>query len=574
MGKMDFSSALTRELDHYQTQYGLKPDKAFLLWFATAILELNEDEALEAISVEGANDKGIDLFYVDDEEGRIFIVQGKYSPSLAHSPKEKDVSSLESSLNWLSNPEALEREGKKELAQAGRDYDEARKNGYGVELIFVYAGKKSENIEKKIEVYNQNSENIEKNRVFRHYHLELIQSLWEENQGGRQRIEKATLKPVGETLTIDGSFGKAILATVACSEIVRLYNLHHDRLFDRNVRLFLGARKGSVNAGIANTIKDPNDRGNFWAYNNGITIICDTVYLEKSGDITIINFSIVNGCQTTVSLAENEGDSPELMVLVRCIAASASIVDDVIRYTNSQNPIRSWDIASQDRTQRRLKTEFDHLKKPYIYITRRGDKPAGNLKKYRDSAGKLRQISIDIAGQYMAAFRCDPVLAYKHKAFIFSRYHDEVFPPDIRVEEVLFACTCGEICRPIIAAMIKSDPEAAKILKKGGILFTLAVMSEVIRIRNGATYISTITEEQADGSRMKDRLKKYAQYSAMKYLEAVNDEASLKSEELATLIRQRDFFGSVLNRVKREYQIDALNPQWLNGALPKLGKHE
>jgi hypothetical protein len=73
---------------------------------------------------------------------------------------------------------------------------------------------------------------------------------------------------------------------------------------------------------------------------------------------------------------------------------------------------------------------------------------------------------------------------------------------------------------------------------------------------------------------MKDRLKKYAQYSAMQYLEAVNDEASLRQDELATLIRQKEFFDSVLTRIKHEYQKDALNAQWLNGALPKLGKHE
>jgi hypothetical protein len=571
---MDFLTALKREIEHFETKYGLQPDRAFILWFAISILELSEDEALEAISVDGANDKGIDLFYVDDDEGRIVIVQGKYSSQFNHTPKERDVSILESSLNWLANPEALEREGKKELAQASRDYNEARTNGYGIELIFLYAGKKAENIEKKIEVYNQNPDNIEKNRVSRHYHLDLLTSLWEENQGGRQRIEKGTIKPIGKTISLKGKFGEALLANVPCSEIVELYNQHHDRLFDRNVRLFLGARKGSVNAGLATTIKDPEDRGNFWAYNNGITIICDSIDVEDDGTVSMTNFSIVNGCQTTVSLADNDGVSPDLMVLVRCIAVSASIVDDVIRFTNSQNPIRSWDIASQDRTQRRLKTEFDGLKKPYIYLTRRGDKPSGNMKKYRDSSGKLRQISIDVVGQYMAAFRCNPVLAYKHKAFIFSRFHDEVFPPDIRVEEVLFAWTCGEICRPIIADMIKQDNEAAKILKKGGVLFTLAVMSEVIRIRNGSTYITTIAEEQADGTRMKERLKKYAQYSAMKYLEAVTDEASLRKEELATLIRQKEFFDSVLTRIKREFQKDALNPQWLNGALPKLGKHE
>jgi hypothetical protein len=150
------------------------------------------------------------------------------------------------------------------------------------------------------------------------------------------------------------------------------------------------------------------------------------------------------------------------------VTASAEIVDDVIQYTNSQNPIRTWDIASQDKTQRRLKTEFDTLSKPYIYLTRRNDKPSGNLAKYKDTQGIPSQIQIDIMGQYLAAFSGDPILAYKHKAFIFSCYHDSVFLPDVRVEEVLFCWICGEMCKPVIAEMIKQDPDDdGRILKKG-----------------------------------------------------------------------------------------------------------
>lgn len=102
----DFKTALERELSHIKTQNGLSDDKAFLIWFLTAILEIDEDAALEAISVEGANDNGIDFFHVDDEEGRVFIGQGKFSAGLDHKVKEKDVATLESSLNWLANPEA------------------------------------------------------------------------------------------------------------------------------------------------------------------------------------------------------------------------------------------------------------------------------------------------------------------------------------------------------------------------------------------------------------------------------------------------------------------------------------
>ena len=51
--------------------------------------------------------------------------------------------------------------------------------------------------------------------------------------------------------------------------------MHGDSLFDRNIRLFLGSHKGGVNAGIKETLETPTERPNFWAYNNGVTFICD-----------------------------------------------------------------------------------------------------------------------------------------------------------------------------------------------------------------------------------------------------------------------------------------------------------
>lgn len=565
----NFKKALGREIAHIETFQGLKPDRAFIYWFATQILEIDEMVALEAISVEGSNDKGIDLFYVDDDNERIIIGQGKYTANLDYTPKERDLTKLMSSINWLMNPEALKREGRPELAQAALDFVEAQKQGYGVELIYVFAGKKSTNIERTISVYNQNEENIQKSRIVRHYHVDLLADLWEEIQGGRKRIGNEKITIFGGFSKIKGHFGEALATTVPCSEIVRLYKTHGDKLFDRNVRLFLGAHKGSVNAGIASTIRDSKDRANFWAYNNGLTIICDE-FKQKDDIVTADNFSIVNGCQTAVSLAENNGVASEMFVLVRFIAAAAEIVDDIIRYTNSQNPIRAWDIASQKKTQGRLKKEFARLKKPYIYLTRRGDKPIGELKQYRED-GKLRKIQIDILGQYTSAFRGQPVLAYKHKSFIFSKHHDEIFPPDIKIEETLFVWICGELCKETILEKIKSSPEDARILKKGGTLFTLAVVSEILKTRNGANYLSNLHEDQISGNKAKDRFRKYANYAAMLYLQAVRDEEEIQRDELPTLIRQKEFFDKVKVRCKRQYDKDALNEDWLKGVLPSLG---
>lgn len=564
----DFKKAFERELKHIGRRRGLNSDKAFLYWFARNVLEIDEMSALEAVNVDGANDKGIDLFYVDDDNERIIIVQGKYSPGLDYKPKEKDVDRLLGCLHWLVNPEALRREGRKELAEAADDFVEAQKNGYGTELIYVYTGKKSANIEKKIAVYNLNDENVQKSRVLRHYHLDLITDLWEEIQGGIRRIRSEEIETKGGRSNLDGQFGSALLTSVPCSELVRLYKAYGDKLFDRNVRLYLGAHKGSVNAGMAATIKDPNDRLNFWAYNNGITVICDD-FEEVNTAVKLTNFSVINGCQTTVSLAENEGTDPNMYVAVRFIAAAAELVDDIIRCTNSQNPMRTWDIASQRKTQRRLKGDFAELKKPYLYITRRGDKPKANIDKYKDD-GRLRKIQIDVLGQYMAAYRGDPVLAYKHKAFIFSKHHDEVFPPDIRVEDVLFVWLCGEVCKEIVLEKIKGIAEDAKILKKGGTLFTLAVMSEILKLRNGATFLTGLSEDQITSQRAKDRMEKYSKYSAALYLAGVRDEQEIQSVELNTLIRQKEFIDKVLARIKRQYDKDALNSEWIKGALPKL----
>ncbi len=564
---MDFKAALKREVAQTRKKYGLDEDDAFAFWFATQILDIGEGEALEAVSVEGANDKGIDLFFVDHNAGRVLIGQAKFSPDLTHSPKEKDVSTLESSLNWLMSPEALQKEGRPDLAEAAKDFLEALKDDYGVELLYIYAGKKAVNIEKKIAVYNQNPEQIEKSRAIRHYHLDLIKDLWEEVQGGRRRIQSDSLD-ILEGYETTAQFGEAYVGNVPCSELVRLYNKYGNRLFERNVRLYLGARKGSVNAGIADTLKISGEHPNFWAYNNGVAFICDS-YEYKYKKLELKNFSIVNGCQTTVSLAENKGTSPDLKVLVRVIAASDDIVDNVIRYTNSQNPIRPWDIASQDKTQRRLRADFDEMKKPYIYLTRRGARPTGNLSKYREGS-KLRLIRFDLAGQYMAAFRGKPVLAYKNKALIFSRHHDEFFNPDMRAEEALFVWICGEKCRDVVLEFIKKDEADARILRKGGTLFSLAVLGAFLTQRNGATYLSKVEEDRIRSNKTEEKIARSARYSIFTYLSAVRDELEVGKMEVTTLLRQSDFFDRILERARRGYQKDALNKVWFDGAFPKL----
>jgi len=571
-----FLPSMKREVNSLAKRLKVSRPRAFNIWFARIALELDEEEAIDASGIDGSNDKGIDLFQVDKERQKIIIAQGKYGKGDGDfRPKVSQVDSLLSSVNWLASPQSLVSEGRADLAESAKEYLEAVREGYSVEFWFAYAGPKCANVDKHIEVYNQNTDNAtsEPPKTCNHCHVGLLERNYNETIGKAKRLESETIVLVnGRHFEYDAEFGEALIGTMPASELVRIYEKYEDRLFDRNVRLFLGARKGSINAGIAETLRS-SDRVNFWAYNNGLTLVCSTFSVRDSR-VRVEEFCIVNGCQSTRSLVDNRGEIDESVnVLVRVLAVSNDLVDSVIRFTNSQNPIRAWDIASQHKTQRRLRNEFADLPQPYMYVTRRGDQPKSpELAKFRNG-GKPRQIKLAEVGQYVAALAGDPVLAYKDKALIFSSKHDRVFPADIKVEEVLFAYVCGEQAKEVVSRYRgnKADDKEAKILTKGGHLFTMAVLGLVAKLRNGNAYLTQLSQEQITSNLGKARQRKYAEYALQSYLRAVKDAAENRGQEIATLLRSRDFFDIVSDRVKSQYETNALaGEEWVKKALPRL----
>ena len=53
-----------------------------------------------------------------------------------------------------------------------------------------------------------------------------------------------------------GEFGRAYVGSLLAKDLATLYEKHRERLFERNVRLYLGTRKGSINEQIVETAKD------------------------------------------------------------------------------------------------------------------------------------------------------------------------------------------------------------------------------------------------------------------------------------------------------------------------------
>lgn len=137
--------------------------------------------------------------------------------------------------------------------------------------------------------------------------------------------------------------------------LAKLYNDYGSRLIESNVRSFLQTR-GKVNKGIRLTIlKEPEK---FFAYNNGLTCTAKSILFKNNTISEIIGLQIVNGGQTTASLANvlvNEKDGAEKLQEVSVpmklnVIKNMDIEDELVpaisRYANSQNKVSDVDLAS------------------------------------------------------------------------------------------------------------------------------------------------------------------------------------------------------------------------------------
>lgn len=86
--------------------------------------------------------------------------------------------------------------------------------------------------------------------------------------------------------------------------------IDEEALFAFNIRKFLGARRGSVNSQIYDTLEDSSLRDAFWTLNNGIVCLCTGYRAVDDEHIAFQNFTIVNGAQTISTLARFLTNNP------------------------------------------------------------------------------------------------------------------------------------------------------------------------------------------------------------------------------------------------------------------------
>ena len=177
-------------------------------------------------------------------------------------------------------------------------------------------------------------------------------------------------------------------------DVLQWWNDHNNALFTKNLRLFRFS--SDVNDALSKTLA--TDPQYFWYFNNGITVICDSITRAAVGSpqrliglFTCEGANIVNGAQTVGTIGNNGGikknsnagqgdDPPESWVQVRIISLERCPPDfhrAITRAANLQNAVGNREFAAMDPMQHRLAMDFALDKRRYAYKQGESD-PTGD----------------------------------------------------------------------------------------------------------------------------------------------------------------------------------------------------
>ncbi|MFY1681688.1 AIPR family protein [Micromonospora sp. WMMD730] len=391
---------------------------ALLLFALELRFDIDDIAAVAATAItDGKKDRKCDLMYIDEDSRVAVIAQGYEAadPNKAAAPSNK-ASDLATAATWIignERPADLEAS----LQTAAQELHDAIQGGEidAIELWFSHNLAPSKNVEDELERVAKAAKDILRSRygdpdidVRAQEISRKTLDTWYQSARSPILVTDSISVPATDWFHEAGDAWEAVCTSVPATWLHQLYEMYGDRLFSANVRGYMPLRRSAqnINYGIEQTAKSSPRR--FWAFNNGVTALVHDIRADRDApELQLGGIAVVNGAQTTGSLGRVDPNAlSDVRVLIRFVKATNSeLIQDIIRYNNSQNQIKPSDFRSGDIHQSRLRNEFKGIPDSLYLGARRGG-PEDRARK------PSNLIPSDTAAQALAAFHQEPGIAY------------------------------------------------------------------------------------------------------------------------------------------------------------------
>ena len=417
-----------------------KERAVLLLWFLRNVVGLGDIDAYDFVC-DGDDDMGIDGLFLEpasgDEADTLVVFQSKYTTSPDGKVGDTDVDRLVGATTHFTSSETLSALLKGKLEPSLRQLIEtlglkaklAKDAGsLRTRVMLVTSGLLTPDAKRKVKSFQAGRGES----FVEVWSLDELGPLAESVRSPKRMPKKISIDVASNELLITGKAkARVAILPVTALAIAGWPGIDDRWLFALNVRHQLRANK--VSKGLDRAIGMSTDHKDFFAYHNGLTVICDRFY-RRNNTLTIVAPSVVNGAQSVLAFQrglKNEDLTPDLRVAVKIVEVAGRPVleKEVSRRSNTQTAVNPRNLMANSGPQLRLLKEFESVA-GITYETR------------PDLAdpGSGRVIKNDEAAQLLCAIYNEwPWLAVKKVSLFESDNHPHIFPHTISAHHVVLA---------------------------------------------------------------------------------------------------------------------------------------
>ncbi|MFO1006539.1 MAG: AIPR family protein [Planctomycetaceae bacterium] len=445
-----FKEQLENESSKIATDHSLQKRGDYLIWWYFLRLQSLDTTDVASCVCDGGGDLGIDAIHIDEDD-LVHFYQFKNPERIESSLPAGEVDKMLTGLGVILNRKHASI-ANEELKRRIEEIYQIVPTGYRIHLVTSGLGMSSESQVK----LNSFVESLRgPSEEFFAWTLEDLEHL-------QDRFYQKTLPTVEQPIVftlekqppyqVRSADHDCYMFHTSGEVLADLYTVHGEQLLQQNIRVFQGDR--ATNSLIRQTASG-NESGNFFHYNNGVTLLCETAKWDQfQSTMTLNKAQVVNGGQTVRVLHRVKVDKAlksSVVVPVRVITSQGDkqFASDVAVNLNNQNRIESSFLRSNDP---RVVQLAHSLESAGWYLERRENEVANltdsekrtiELRLGRSLQGHVIRLR-DGAQAYVATFLRMPELAKKNPKRIFLNaqdggVYDRVFNNEISAEKLVSA---------------------------------------------------------------------------------------------------------------------------------------